>query len=72
MRDFTPCFDCFPERYKIQEVKKRNLRFYGMAAGMVLVGFAVGSLAAILCGMSMTPGRYGFEENPWRTRKGQG
>ena len=66
VRDFAPCFNCFPERYTIQEVKTRNMRCYGMAAGIVLlVGFALGSLAT-LCGMSMTPGRYGFEENPWQ------
>ena len=64
VRDFAPCFDCFPERYKIQEVKKRNMRCYGMAAGMVLlVGFALGSLAT-LCGMSLAPGRYGVRGRP--------
>ena len=66
VRDFAPCFQCFPERYVVQETKKVNMRCYGMAAGIVLlIGFLLGCLATY-CGMTRNLGMMDADVEPWR------
>ena len=57
VKDYEPCQDCFLEKYTHQELRRRHVKCYGMARGIVLlIGFALGSLAT-LCGMIVSPGR---------------
>ena len=65
-KDFSPCWDCFPEKVLVTDREYRNVKCYGLAACVVLlVGFSLGSLAT-LCRLMMSPGTHNVEVTPWQ------